>query len=229
MQIFKTITYKTLIVFLLIVALICFLGGYFVKKTSLESKKFTVVIDAGHGGIDAGALGVTTSVRESDLNLLIAKNLKELFEKSGFIAIMTREGDNGLYGTTDPGFKKRDLKEREKIINNSLADLCVSIHLNVYSSQSRRGAQVFFNKDYLEDKKLATLVQGRINGLNLSPRLYDALHGDYYLLNTSKIPTIIVECGFLSSPEDEKLLLTDKYRHDISNAIFMGCVDYLSV
>ena len=229
MQIFKTITYKTLIVFLLIVALICFLGGYFVKKTSLESKKFTVVIDAGHGGIDAGALGVTTSVRESDLNLLIAKNLKELFEKSGFIAIMTREGDNGLYGTTDPGFKKRDLKEREKIINNSLADLCVSIHLNVYSSQSRRGAQVFFNKDYLEGKKLAKLVQGRINGLNLSPRLYDALHGDYYLLNTSKIPTIIVECGFLSSPEDEKLLLTDKYRHDISNAIFMGCVDYLSV
>ena len=229
MQIFKIITYKTLRALLLIVALIVFLGGYFVKKASLESKKFTVVIDAGHGGIDAGALGVVTGVRESDLNLLIAKNLKTLFEKSGFIAIMTREDDNGLYGTTDPGFKKRDLSAREKIINNSLADLCVSIHLNVYSAKSRRGAQVFFNKEYLEDKKLAKFVQGRINGLNLSPRLYDALHGDYYLLNTSKIPTIIVECGFLSSPDDEKLLLTEKYRFDISNAIFMGCVDYLSV
>lgn len=229
MQIFKTITYKTLIVLLLIIVVITFLGGYFVKKASFESKKFTVVIDAGHGGIDAGALGVTTGVRESDLNLLIAKNLKALFEQSGFIVIMTREDDNGLYGTTDPGFKKRDLSAREKIINNSLADLCVSIHLNVYSARSRRGAQVFFNREHLEDKKLAKLVQGRINGLNLSPRLYDALHGDYYLLNTSKIPTIIVECGFLSSPDDEKLLLTEKYRFDISSAIFMGCVDYLSV
>ena len=229
MQIFKIVTYKTLVILLLIVLCVTFFCGYFVKISSLESKKFTVVIDAGHGGIDVGASGVTTGVRESDLNLLIAKNLKELFQKNGFVVIMTREDDNGLYGTTDPGFKKRDLKAREKIINNSLADVCVSIHLNVYSSQSRRGAQAFFNRDYLEGKKLAKLVQGRINGLNLSPRLYDALHGDYYLLNTSKIPTIIVECGFLSSPEDEKLLLSDKYRFDISNALFMGCVDYLSV
>ncbi len=229
MQIFKTLTYKALIIITIIISIITLFGGFFIKKASYESKKFTVVIDAGHGGIDGGASGVTTGVRESDLNLLIAKNLKELFEQSGFIVVMTREIDEGLYGTTDPGFKKRDLLEREKIINNSLADLCVSVHLNVYSSQSRRGAQVFFNREISESKKLADLIQGRINGIGVSPRLYDALHGDYYLLNQSRIPTVIVECGFLSSPEDEKLLLNEDYRAKISGAIHKGCIDYLSL
>ncbi len=229
MQILKTVTYKTLIIITALIAVLACLGGYFIKKASYESKKFTVVIDAGHGGIDGGALGATTGVRESDLNLLIAKNLKELFEESGFIVVMTREADEGLYGTTDPGFKKRDLSAREKIINNSLADLCISVHLNVYSSERRRGAQVFFNREILESKKLADLIQGRINGIGESPRLYNALHGDYYLLNQSKIPTVIVECGFLSSPEDEKLLLNEEYRAKISSAIHKGCVDYLSL
>ena len=84
MQIFKTITYKTLVLILLIALTFTFIGGFFIVGTSSSSRKFTVVIDAGHGGIDGGALGVTTKVRESDLNLLIAKNLKRLFLDSGF-------------------------------------------------------------------------------------------------------------------------------------------------
>lgn len=116
---------------------------------------------------------------------------------------MTRENGEGLYGSTDPGFKKRDLKKREEIINGSLADLCISIHLNVYTSPSRRGAQTFFTKGYKESENLAKIIQSRINGMSMSPRLYNALWGDYYLLNVSKIPTVIVECGFLSNPDDE--------------------------
>lgn len=229
MRIFKTITFKTLVLLTLIILTFTFIGGLFIKKTSYESKKFTVVIDAGHGGIDGGAQGVNTGVRESDINLIIAKNLQEKFVKSGFIVVMTRTGDYGLYGTTDKGFKKRDLKAREEIFNNSLADIGVSIHLNTYTSKNRRGAQVFFNKEIKASKRLADIIQAKINGIGLMPRLYNALSGDYYLLNQSKVPTVIVECGFLSSPDDEKLLLSETYREYICNAVYKGCVEYLSV
>ena len=228
MKIIKTVSVKTIAIFMSIMVVFCLIGGFLVLNTSTSIKNFTVVIDAGHGGIDGGATGVNTGVRESDINLLIAKNLKTLFEKSGFVVVMTRESDEGLYGTTDPGFKKRDLAKREEIINGSLADLCISIHLNIYSSKNRRGAQTFYDKDNSHSKKLAKVIQGRINGMSLSPRICEALSGDYYLLNVSKIPTVIVECGFLSSPEDELLLLSENYRNQISLAIFNGCVDYLS-
>ncbi len=229
MNIFRVVAFKTVVFIVAVILVISLIGGFFIKKASLSGKKFTVVIDAGHGGIDGGASGVITGVRESDLNLLIAKNLKSLFEESGFVVIMTRETDEGLYGTTDPGFKKRDLKAREEILNGSLADVAVSIHLNNYSSKSRRGAQVFYNKKIKESKRLAGLIQSRLNGVGRMARLSNPLSGDYYLLNQSKVPTVIVECGFLSSPEDEELLLSEDYRADICDAIYKGCVDYLSV
>jgi hypothetical protein len=122
--------------------------------------------------------------------------------------------------------KKDYILKREEIINGSLADLCISIHLNVYTSPSRRGAQTFFTKGYKESENLAKIIQSRINGMSMSPRLYNALWGDYYLLNESKITSVIVECGFLSSPEDEKLLLSEEYRNDISLAIFNGSLDF---
>ncbi|MBQ3235405.1 MAG: N-acetylmuramoyl-L-alanine amidase [Clostridia bacterium] len=209
-------------------AFVLLIGGfasYFIVKASRSTRQFTVVIDAGHGGIDGGASGTVTGVKEADINLLISKKLKELFENSGFRVVMTREDSEGLYGTTDPGFKKRDLLERVKIINSAGADFLISIHLNVYSSQSRRGAQAFFKKGSEQGKKLAKRIQARINGLGVVPRLYDALSGDYYLLNESNIPSVIVECGFLSSPEDEKLLLTEEFRGEMANAIFGGSID----
>ncbi len=196
-------------------------------KTSKHTNKITVVIDAGHGGIDAGASGINTNARESDINLLISKELKKLFLNVGINVIMTRTSDEGLYGTTDSGFKLRDLQERVKIINNSQANLLISIHLNTYTSPSRRGAQVFYKKGDKISKVFAKRVQARINGMRLSPRLYDALSGDYYILNESKIPSIIVECGFLSNPEDEKLLLSPEYRDSIAQAIFNGSIDRL--
>ena len=229
MNIFKVVAFKTIVVFSVIILIFSLIGAFFIKKASVSGKKFTVVIDAGHGGIDGGALGVITGVRESDINLLIAKKLKSTFEDSGFIVVMTRESDEGLYGTTDPGFKKRDLKAREKILNQTLADLAVSIHLNTYLSKSRRGAQVFYNKKIKESKRLAGLIQSRLNGVGRMARLSNPLFGDYYLLNQSKVPTVIVECGFLSNPEDEELLLSEDYRADICYAIYKGCVDYLSV
>ncbi len=223
----KNLKGKIIAVLLIVIATLGIFTGYAIK-TSKTSKIITVVIDAGHGGIDAGASGILTGVRESDLNLLIAKELKKLYEENGFSVVMIRSEDVGLYDTTESGFKKRDLDKRVKIINESGADLLVSIHLNVYSSPSRRGAQTFYKKGDKLSEKLAKQIQARINGLGVVPRLYNALWGDYYLLNESKIPSVIVECGFLSSPEDERLLLTEDYRFKIANAIFGGSLNALT-
>lgn len=219
--------FKITIVVVLISFIVLAVSSAVLVKASKHTNNFTVVIDAGHGGIDGGASGINTGARESDINLLISKELKKLFEKANVKVIMTRNSDEGLYGTTDKGFKLRDLQERVKIVNNSRANLLISIHLNVYSSPRRRGAQVFYKKGEEKSKIFAKKVQSRINGMRLSPRIYDALSGDYYILNQVKIPAIIVECGFLSSPEDEKLLLTSEYRESIANAIFNGTIDKL--
>lgn len=226
---FRVITIKKITIIAVLIVILTVFGGVFLVKTANLSKKYTVVIDAGHGGIDGGASGVTTNVKESEINLLIAKNIQEKFANLGFITIMTRKDGDGLYGTTEPGFKNRDLQKRRDIINASGADLCVSIHLNHYSSKSRRGAQAFFKKGNNKSEKLSKLIQSQLNGMRLSPRILSALSGDYYLLNESKVPLSIVECGFLSSPEDEALLLTENYRNDLADAIVFGCLQFLSV
>ena len=227
MAFFKTLTLKSVALILIIFIFIVVSGGVIISKVANTSKALTVVIDAGHGGIDGGASGVNTNVRESDINLLIARKLNAIFLDNGFNTVMVRNDDNGLYGTTDPGFKMRDLTKRIEIINNSNAVLAISIHLNVYTESYRRGAQVFYCKNNQDGKRLANLIQNGINGMRLSPRISSALTGDYYLLNESKIPTVIVECGFLSNPDDEKLLLTEEYRNEISTAIFNGSVSFL--
>ena len=112
-----------------------------------DNLAYVIVIDAGHGGIDGGVTGVNTNVKESEINLLIAEELKEIFEINGFTALLTRSDDNGLYGDTSPGFKKRDMEARKKIILESGADLVVSIHQNSYRASYRRGAQVFYQKE----------------------------------------------------------------------------------
>ena len=204
-------------------------SGVICIKTYEVSKKYIVVIDAGHGGIDVGTSGVNTGVKESDINLIIAKKMQEKFVKLNVLTVMTRADNEGLYGDTQPGFKKRDLQKRLEIINTSNADLAVSIHQNEYISKSRRGAQAFFKKGNEKGENLAKIIQSHLNGMRLSPRILSHLSGDYFLLNESNIPTAIVECGFLSSPEDEALLLTDSYQNDLADAIVLACLQFLSV
>ncbi len=192
-----------------------------------HSARFTVVIDAGHGGIDGGVSGKISGVKESDLNLDIAKKLKDEFEKSGVNVVMTRNSYGGLYGTTAKGFKMRDMKKRIKIINSANADLMISVHLNYYSSSSRRGATAFFAEGKEEGERLANSVQKYFNRSSGQEREFSALKGDYYLLNQSTCPAVICECGFLSNEQDEKLLLTEEYRAEIAKLIFLGAVEYL--
>ena len=196
------------------------------RAAASPSDRFTVVIDAGHGGIDGGVLGITTGVKESELNLDIARKLKTKFDKSGAKTVMTRKTEAGLYGIYSKGFKRRDMQKRKQITLNAKADVFVSIHLNYYSSPLRRGAQVFYKIDDEKSKSLADIVQAELNGGKEYERDYTALAGDYYVLNESDCAAILCECGFLSNAEDEKLLLTDEYRTEIAEKIFNGIEKY---
>lgn len=196
------------------------------RAAASPSDRFTVVIDAGHGGIDGGVSGITTGVKESELNLDIARKLKTKFDKSGAKTVMTRKTEAGLYGIYSKGFKRRDMQKRKQITLNAKADVFVSIHLNYYSSPLRRGAQVFYKIDEEKSKSLADIVQAELNGGKESERDYTALAGDYYVLNEADCAAILCECGFLSNAEDEKLLLTDEYRDKIAERIFNGIEKY---
>ena len=215
----------SVIIILLILAIFTTIG---VAYCYIPRREYTIVIDVGHGGSDNGVIGKESGVTESEINLLVSFNLKSKLEERGVSVILTREGKSVLNGKS--GTKKDDFEKRKSIINDAQPDLMVSIHQNKFPDASRRGAQVFFNAQSAEGKSLATAVQSGLNELNLQNvnRTYDALKGDYYILNCSSYPSCIVECGFLSNPEDEKLLLDATYRDELCKKITKGIFAYLN-
>ncbi|MBQ3571829.1 MAG: N-acetylmuramoyl-L-alanine amidase [Clostridia bacterium] len=197
-------------------------------SASLPKPTHVIVIDAGHGGIDGGVTGSVTGAIESDINLEIAKKLYGVFKSAGFEVVMTRTSSAGLYGHTGAGHKMRDMKAREKIIKDSVPSLFISIHQNKFSSSSRRGGQVFYKMGSSTSFSLAKCVQEQINALKDNGRKSSPLAGDYYLLNVASCPSVIVECGFLSNPQDERLLISESYQKELANAIYYGCMQYLT-
>ncbi len=188
---------------------------------------YTIVVDAGHGGIDPGVLGVNTKVKESHINLLIARQLRQDFENAGFNVVLTREDEGGLYGLPTQGFKQRDMRRRKEIIEQARPAAMISIHQNNFLAQpSRRGGQVFYAAGKSEGKSLAEGIQKELNALNEAE--HSALTGDYYMLNCTDYPSVIVECGFLSNAQDESLLLTEEYRDRLADAIFRGTLAWLA-
>ena len=191
-----------------------------------KNKRFCVVIDAGHGGIDGGVTGRNSNVSESEINLDIAFKLQKLFENAAIETVLTRKTSGGLYGLASKGYKRRDMKKRAEIIKSSGADLFISIHQNFYSDSSRRGAQVFYYAE--KDKKFAFCIQNKLNSMKEASRECEILFGDYFVLKQADFPACIVECGFLSNAQDEKLLLDESYREKLASAIFGGALEYLT-
>lgn len=181
----------------------------------------TVVIDAGHGGVDVGVVGRTSGAKESDINLEIARALKSVLADNGYTVVMTRDSGDGLYGLSSKNRKLKDMQTRKSIIDNAKADIVVSIHQNYYPLSSVRGAQVFYAKDSDDARAMAEEMQRMLN-VNLDDCSRSAMQGDYYILSCSETPALLIECGFLSSPEDEKLLLSPEYRKKIAYTIYCG-------
>lgn len=224
----RNIIVISVILLTIITFIVCF-GA--ISKTSVgeaSASGIKVVLDAGHGGVDSGVEGVNSKVKESELNLRVVKKLEKYFIDAGMSVVLTRSSDAGLYGLATSGLKKKDMQKRRDIINSAEPDIVISVHMNKYSVSSRRGAQVFFNNECENGKLLANCVQQSFNEMEQAVRECISLSGDYYILNCSPYPSIIAECGFLSNPEDESLLITDEYQDQVAYAIFKGAVDYFT-
>ncbi len=224
---FLTIKRRTLCVILAGVILVCSVVGvcYAVRAASSPKALYTIVIDAGHGGTDGGAVGVKTKITENEINLEYALSLKSICESFGIKVIMTREDLNGLYSPFASNKKKSDMEKRKEIIDNSQADLVVSVHMNSYPLRSSRGAQVFYGIDNDKGKILAEKVQNQLSG-NVEYAKKTAKEGDFYILNCTNLPGILVEFGFLSNVEEESLLINKDYREKLCYIVACGILEF---
>lgn len=189
-------------------------------------KNPVVVLDAGHGGVDSGVTGKSTGVKESDLNLSVTRLLGENLRAAGFTVLLTRNDGGGLYGEATQGFKKRDMYRRRDIIRQAKADAVISVHMNSCpSAPGRTGAQTFFYAKSEGSCRLGKAIQTALNGINSRP--YAPLAGEYFLLTCSSVPTVIVECGFLSNAEEEVLLQTESHQRRLAESIAKGVALFL--
>lgn len=186
-----------------------------------------IVIDAGHGGIDPGKVGVSGAY-EKDINLSIAEYLKTLLEKEKITVFMTRQTDDGLYVENDSNKKRADMNARMKIMNQPEVDLIVSIHQNSFTDKRSRGAQVFYQSSSVEGEKLANEIQAAlIHEVDSENRRQSKANNSYFILKKSIKPAVIVECGFLSNPEEEAKLLQEEYQKKIAEAVKNGILNYM--
>lgn len=220
-------------VFLTAVSLVTATSLSFFKSqttSGIPVNKKIIVIDAGHGSPDGGAIAEDGTL-EKDINLDVASRLYKLLEKTGAYVIMTRLDDNAVTDDLDEKIreiKRRDLKNRRDIRDNSDADLFVSIHMNKFEQSEYYGAQVFYSETPPESKKLAESIQSELINLADPSNTRNAKKSEgIFILENSKIPSVLVECGFLSNPAELEKLKTDDYRETLAWAIYCGIVKYL--
>ncbi len=193
--------------------------------TPLPSRPIrTVILDAGHGGEDGGCESADGAL-EKDLNLAIVFLLRELLESNGIEVILTRDTDTLLYDRTVDyhGRKKAlDFAARKKIAEEHPDAVFVSIHMNTYPRPDCKGLQVWYSPNHPDSCVVADAVQGTVKAL-LQPdnhRKTKSAGSNIYLLHVLQNPTILIECGFLSSPEEASLLEAPVYQQRLAFAIF---------
>lgn len=190
-----------------------------------------IVIDPGHGGIFPGKIS-KENILEKDVNLAVATQLKNILAESGAKVYMTREDDIDLVNPNEKGKLIRklrtDLQARVKLAEENEADLFISIHCNSIPSPKWRGAQSFFDPQSEDSQELAKMIQKEITSqLKNTDRKAIARH-DTFLFENLEMPAIIIEIGFLSNPEETKLLTQKEYQYRISYAIHTGIIKYLA-
>lgn len=201
----------------------------YISTVSLPASGKTIVIDAGHGVPDEGAQS-SNGTTEAETNLKIALKLQNLLEQSGCTVILTRSDENAIYDIDSKTLKQKkisDKKNRVKIGNESSADIFVSIHLNKIPQSQYDGWQTFYKEGSEDGARLAKTIQENLNKTiqkenNRIAKTIDKI----YIIKHVEIPTTIVECGFLSNPDEEKLLLEDEYQNKLAWGIYNGIIDY---
>ena len=202
-----------------------------VETTSTPVSGKTIVIDAGHGVPDEGAQS-STGTTEAETNLKIALKVQNLLEQSGCTVILTRSDENAIYDLDKTTLRERkisDIRNRVKIGNNASADLFVSIHLNKIPQQQYWGWQCFYNSKNEKSVNLAKKIQANLNESIQKDNKRVAMKLDtVYIMKHVEIPISIVECGFLSNPEEEQQLLDDEYQNKLAWGIFNGIIEYFN-
>ncbi|HJJ12099.1 MAG TPA: N-acetylmuramoyl-L-alanine amidase CwlD [Clostridiaceae bacterium] len=200
-----------------------------IETVALPVSNKVIVLDAGHGNPDGGAVS-TNGISEAEINLKIALKLQNLLEQSGATVILTRSDENGIYDADKTKLKNQkvsDIKNRVKIGNSSSADIFVSIHLNKIPQSQYSGWQTFFKSGSEQGEKLATSIQENLNKTiekenNRVPMKLD----NVYIVKNVEIPLTIVECGFLSNEEEERKLQEDDYQDKLAWGIYNGIINY---
>lgn len=189
-----------------------------------------VVLDAGHGGADGGAVGKDDTL-EKDIALEVTKKLRDYLQQSGAIVHLTRETDTDLAAEDTKGLSRRkaeDIKNRMNFINSNNADFFLTIHLNAIPSTRWSGAQTFYYPKSEESKHLAKMIQAEITR-NLENTNRSALAvNNLYLLKNAEIPGALVEIGFLSNVAERELLKDETYQRQMAASIYEGILRYLT-
>lgn len=191
------------------------------QAVSLPMAEKRVILDAGHGGWDPGKTG-SGGADEKTLNLAITQKLQAYLEAGGAEVILTRETDAALGSG-----KREDMAQRRQITNESGGDILVSIHQNAFPSAKAKGAQVFYHQSSPQGKLLAEILQESLRErLDAENQRQAKENTAYYILRTTEIPAVIVECGFLSNREEEALLNAPEYQERVAWAIYCGIWEY---
>ena len=215
----KTI-FKSKIKWILALVLLtgCIYGSYtlsrYTEAAQVEAKQAQVILDAGHGGSDPGKIG-----------------LNNLLEKEKITAELTRKEDKGLGITGDGSKKTEDMQARVKMINETKPVLTVSIHQNSYEDPEIHGAQVFYYSHSREGEAVAKILQESLQEIDPENHRQAKANETYYLLRRTKVPTVIVECGFLTNPEEAEKLSGEEYQEQVAEAVAKGiakCLEYLN-
>lgn len=192
-----------------------------------QAAKGTIVLDPGHGGDDPGMIG-ESGINEKKLNLIYAKKLQTLLEAKGYRVVLTRETEEGLYDADAAHKKAQDMQRRVAIIAEEAPLITVSIHQNSYQDPAVSGPQVFYYEHSAEGQKLAKSIQDRMNSeLSEARSRVEKSNSSYYILKRSQGTTVIVECGFLSNPEEEARLQEEAYQDRVCAAVCAGILQYL--
>ena len=226
---FKVFKINRLIIFALVfIALASFVLSANSITSSTPKPSITIALDAGHGGIDGGTVGVATGKDENFLNLEYCLCLEKILESFNVKVVMTRTSLNGLYSPFAENKKLDDMARRKQIVENSGADILLSVHMNSFPLSSSRGAQVFYKSGDDKSAVLAECIQSVFIQTLPEARKSTSI-GDYYMLNEFDIPCVIIECGYLSNADEEALLVQEDYKKLVCGAIFIGLVKFLAM
>lgn len=201
------------------------------KYWSLPLAGRIIALDAGHGGSDGGAVS-RQGLIEKDINLAVSLYLRDYLQQAGAVVVMTREVDKDLASEGTQGYSKRkteDLKRRVRFVEEKQADLLVSIHMNSIPSPRWRGAQSFYYPNHADSANLAALVQEELKrNLENTDRVAKPSDKTVYLLEAVQVPSVLVEVGFLSNPDEASLLGSEAYQRRVAASIYQGILRYYS-